>query len=176
MKRSIGMWQLMGFLSTSLGGTLLHFLYEWLGESVWVAPFSGVNESTWEHMKLLFFPTFIFAIIQSFFFKDRKDFWCVKLRGTLLGLLLIPVIFYTYNGAIGRSPDWLNISIFFISAATAYIYETRKFNLQELPCRFSKLAFSALCIIALLFVLFTFRTPQLGIFQDPLTGSYGLSL
>ena len=176
MKRSIGMWQLMGFLSTSLGGTLLHFLYEWLGESVWVAPFSGVNESTWEHMKLLFFPTFIFAIIQSFFFKDRKDFWCIKLRGTLLGLLLIPVIFYTYNGAIGRSPDWLNISIFFISTAAAYIYETRKFNSQELPCRFSKLAFSALCIIALLFVLFTFRTPQLGIFQDPLTGSYGLSL
>ena len=175
MKRSIGAWQLAGFGVTSLGGTLLHFLYEWLGESVWIAPFSGVNESTWEHMKLLFFPTFIFAIIQSFFFKERKDFWRVKLRGTLLGLSLIPLIFYTYNGVIGKSPDWLNISIFFISAAAVYIYETRKFNSKELPCRFPKCAFSALCILALLFVLFTFRTPQLGIFQDPLTGSYGLS-
>ena len=31
-----------------------------------------------------------------------------------------------------------------------------------------------LCIIALLFVIFTFRTPMLGIFQDPLTGAYGI--
>jgi hypothetical protein len=53
MKRSIGIWQLAGFAATSLGGTLLHFLYEWLGEAVWIAPLSGVNESTWEHMKLL---------------------------------------------------------------------------------------------------------------------------
>ena len=77
MKRHIGLWQLMGFAVTALGGTLLHFLYEWLDGAKWIAPFSGVNESTWEHMKLLFWPMFIFAIVQSFFFRDRKDFWCV---------------------------------------------------------------------------------------------------
>lgn len=112
MKRSIGFWQLIGFAVTSLGGTLLHFLYEWLDEAVWIAPFSGVNESTWEHMKLLFWPMFIYAIVQSFFFRDRENFWCIKLRGILLGLVLIPVIFYTYNGVIGKSPDWFNIAIF----------------------------------------------------------------
>ena len=115
MKRTIGLWQLMGFAVTSLGGTLLHFLYDWLNKSALVAPFSGVNESTWEHMKLLFWPMFIYSIVQSFFCKDRKDFWCIKLRGILLGLILIPIIFYTYNGVIGRSPDWINIAIFFIS-------------------------------------------------------------
>ena len=46
MKRSIGLWELMGFAVTSLSGTLLHFLYEWLDEAVWIAPISGVNEST----------------------------------------------------------------------------------------------------------------------------------
>ncbi|MBR7099452.1 MAG: hypothetical protein IKC59_08555 [Clostridia bacterium] len=81
MKRSIGLWQLFGFAVTSLLGTLLHFLYEWLGEAVWIAPISGVNESTWEHMKLLFWPMLLYAIAESFFFRDRKDFWCVKLRG-----------------------------------------------------------------------------------------------
>ena len=121
MKRSIGLWQFVGFGTASLGGTLLHFLYEWTGESILLAPFSGVNESTWEHMKLLFVPMFIFAIVQSFFFKDRADFWCVKLRGILLGIILIPVLFYTYNGVIGSSPDWINIVIFFISAAISYI-------------------------------------------------------
>ena len=173
MKRTVWIWQLMGFAVTSLGGTLLHFLYEWLGEAVWIAPFSGVNESTWEHMKLLFFPMLLFAIVQSRFFRDRKDFWCVKLRGILLGELLIPVIFYTYNGVIGRSPDWINIAIFFIAAAITYLYETKRFQKEKTRCRNPKIAIGILCAVALLFVIFTFLPPQIGIFEDPLTGGYG---
>ena len=174
MKRSVGVWQLAGFAATSLLGTLLHFLYDWLGESVFAAPFSGVNESTWEHMKLLFWPMFLFACVQSFFFRGREDFWCVKLRGILLGIALIPVIFYTYNGVIGRSPDWINIAIFFVSAAVAYVYETRRFNNQKAACKHPRRALATLCIIGLLFVLFTFATPKIGIFKDPLTSSYGI--
>ena len=173
MKRSINLWQLMGFAVTSLVGTLLHFLYDWT-DSVWIAPFSGVNESTWEHMKLLFWPMFLYAIVQSFFFGDRGDFWCVKLKGTLLGLALIPIIFYTYNGVIGRSPDWINIAIFFISAAVAYLYEARWLSDGATSCKHPKRALSLLCLLAVLFVLFTFVTPQISIFKDPLTGSYGI--
>ena len=174
MKRSIGISQWIGFGVTAAGGTILHFLYDWLGVAVWIAPFSGVNESTWEHMKLLFWPTFIFAIVQSFFFRDRENFWCIKLRGILLGLSLIPIIFYTFNGTIGKSPDWINIAIFFISAAATYIYETRLFYSDTVHCKSSKLAFTVLCVIGLMFAVFTFRTPKLGIFLDPLTGSYGI--
>ena len=172
MKQSIGLWQLWGFAVTSLGGTILHFLYEWVGEAAWIAPLSGVNESTWEHMKLLFWPMILFAAVQSLFFKDRRDFWCVKLRGILLGLVLIPVIFYTYNGVVGKSPDWLNIAIFFISAAIAYFREWRLFNSEQGRCKMPKLAVALLSVIALLFVVFTFWTPEIGIFQDPLTGTY----
>ena len=174
MKRSISMWEFVGFGVAAAGGTLLHFLYDLLGGAKWIAPFSGVNESTWEHMKLLFWPMFIYAIVQSFFLRDREDFWCVKLRGILLGLALIPIIFYTYNGVIGKSPDWINIAIFFISASAAYIYETRLFNSGKVKCKSSKLAFAVLCVIALLFAVFTFRTPEIGIFLDPLTGRYGI--
>ena len=174
MKRSIGAWQLLGFAVTALGGTILHFLYDWLGKAVWIAPFSGVNESTWEHMKLLFWPAFIFAVIQSFFFKERKDFWCIKLRGIIWGLSLIPIIFYTYNGVIGKSPDWINIAIFFISAALAFIYETRQLNNGTTRCKNPKLAIALLCFIAALFVLFTFKPPMLEIFRDPLTGTFGI--
>ena len=175
MKRSIGLWQLVGFSVTSLGGTLLHFLYDWLGEAVWIAPISGVNESTWEHMKILFVPMFAFAIAESFFFQDCKSFWCVKLRGIVLGILLIPVLFYTYNGAIGKSPDWLNIAIFFVSAAIAYVYEARQFLESKTACKHPKLALLPLFILAVLFVVFTFATPKIGIFKDPLTGFYGIS-
>ena len=174
MKREIGIWQLFGYALTSVGGTLLHFLYEWTGNAVWAAPFSGVNESTWEHMKLLFFPMFVFAIVQSFFFRNREEFWCVKLRGILLGQVLIPVLFYTYNGVIGPSPDYINIAIFFISAAIAFIYETRQFKSESTVCRRPRLAIGVLCVIALLFVVFTFATPEIGIFKDPLTGTYGI--
>lgn len=167
MKKRIIRWQAIGFLTTSILGTILHFLYEWLNEAVWIAPFSSINESTWEHMKLLFWPTFIFAIVQSFFFKERKDFWCVKLRGILLGLVLIPTVFYFYNGVIGKSPDWFNISIFFISAAILYIYEARLFTSEKLSCKSPKAAVFILCVIAFLFVYFTFKTPQLNIFMAP---------
>jgi hypothetical protein len=125
-------------------------------------------------MKLLFWPMLFFAAVQSLFFPERTDFWCVKLRGILLGLGLIPVIFYTYNGVIGRSPDWINIAIFFVSAALAYLYETRLFQNGGLRCKSPKLPITALCAIALLFALFTFFTPQIGIFKDPLTGTYGI--
>ena len=138
MKRTVWLWQLIGFAITALGGTLLHFLYELTNKAVWVAPFSGVNESTWEHMKLLFWPMFIFAIIQSFFFKGYENFWCAKLYGTLLGLAAIPVFFYTYNGVIGKSPDWINITIFFVSAALAYVCEAKWLKNGNLRCKSKK--------------------------------------
>jgi hypothetical protein len=125
-------------------------------------------------MKLLFWPMLAFAAVQSFSFKDRGDFWCIKLRGILLGMLLIPVIFYTYNGAVGRSPDWLNIAIFFVSAAAAYLYEARLFEGGRVKCGSPKWAVAALVGLAALFVAFTFVTPEIGLFRDPLTGSYGI--
>ena len=174
MKKPIGLWQLMGFAVTALGGTLLHFLYDWFGENKWIALFSGVNESTWEHMKLLFWPMVVYAIIQSFFFRDRNDFWCIKLKGILLGLILIPVIFYTYNGVIEKSPDWINIAIFFVAASVTYIYETSLFNKESSKCNSPKLAITTLCIIGILFMIFTFTPLKIGFFRDPLSGTYGI--
>ena len=136
---------------------------------MFVAPFSAVNESTFEHMKLLFWPTFLFALIERVKFKDIKEFWCIKLRGIALGLVLIPVLFYSYNGIIGKSPDFINISIFFISAAVVYIYETRLFKSENFTCKNPKLSLLILCVIGVLFILFTFKTPTLEIFKDPLT-------
>ena len=174
MKRDLSLWQFAGFALTGLGGTLLHFLYDWTNQSILIAPFSGVNESTWEHMKLLYFPTLIFALVQSRFFKSYENFWCIKFWGLLAGLIAIPTIFYTYNGAIGKSPDWLNIAIFFISAACAYIYEARLFRKSALTCKNPSLAVVLLVFLALCFTVFTFTAPKAGIFRDPLTGNYGI--
>lgn len=174
MKKSLRIPQLFGFALTSLGGTLLHFLYEWTGGSVFVAPFSGVNESTWEHMKLLFFPMVIFAVIEGLFFREWQGFWWMKLYGILFGIMLIPLLFYTYNGVIGKSPDWINISIFFISAALSYIFEVWLAERGHLPEGSRRIPQIILIGVAILFILFTFLTPRLNIFKDPITGRYGI--
>ena len=174
MKQASSLWQLAGFALTTLGGTLLHFLYDWTGGSILVAPFSGVNESTWEHMKLLFWPLFLFALIQRLFFKEQENYWCVKLFGILLGLVLIPVLFYTYNGVFGKSPDWINIAIFYITALLVFLFEWWAFKNDRLQCKYPPFAFAGICIIGVLFVVFTFAPPQIPLFQDPLTGTAGL--
>ncbi len=158
MKQNLSLWQFAGFTLTSLGGTLLHFLYDLTNKSLLAAPFSAVNESTWEHMKLLYFPMLVFALVQSRFFKEYENFWCIKLVGILTGLTLIPVLFYTFNGAFGKTPDWINISVFFLSTAMAFFLETRLFRKNTLPCRMPRLAFTVICFIGILFVIFTFIT------------------
>ena len=174
MKQASSLWQWAGFGLATLGGTLLHFLYDWTGESIWVAPFSGVNESTWEHMKLLFWPLFLFALVQRLFFREQKNYWCVKLAGILLGLVLIPVLFYTYNGAFGKSPDWVNIAIFYVVAAVVFLFEWWAFKWDRLRCEYPWVAFVAICLIGVMFVVFTFVPPGIPLFEDPLIGTYGL--
>ncbi len=173
MKRKIDLWQLAGFAGISVLGTLLHFLYD-LTKIPPAALFSSTNESTWEHMKLLFFPMLLFAIAESFFLgRDFESFWCIKLKGTVLGVMLIPIIFYTLNGVFGPTPDFVSIALFFVSAAVALIFEARLFKKGSIPCRYEKLCFSTLCLIAVAFWVFTFMTPKLPIFKDPVSGSYG---
>lgn len=174
MKRSFGLWQLFGFAVTSFLGTVLHFLYEWSDKALWIAPFSGVNESTWEHMKLLFWPMLLFAVFQYPFFRERKDFWNIKLCEIIIGLILIPIIFYTYNGVIGKSPDWVNIAIFFVCAMISYICEARLFKSKRHAAKNPRYAILLLSVIAMLFILFTFRTPKIGIFRDPISGGFGI--
>ena len=167
MKQNLSLWQFGGFAFTALGGVLLHFLYDWSGQSILIAPFSGINESTWEHMKLIYYPMFIFSILQSRYFKGYKNFWCVKLVGILTGLALIPIIFYTYNGVFGKSPDWVNISIFFISAAVAFYLEYHMFKENTFSCKRPWLPFYIICFVGVLFVVFTFAPPGIPLFQNP---------
>lgn len=156
MKRDLRLWMWLGMTFTSVSGTLFHFLYEWIGKSPFAAPFSAINESTWEHMKLLYLPLFIVAIIQKQFFKGTDNFWCIKLIGLTAGLLFIPIVFYTYNGAIGASPDWLNITIFFVATGLVFLLETALFKKNTFSCFPPHFALFMFYFIGLLFMVFSF--------------------
>ncbi len=177
MKHSVSNWQLGGFLFTAALGTFLHFLFDLTGQN-WVAGlFSAVNESIWEHMKLLFYPMFLFAMLENRLWgRENPQFWCIKLLGILLGLVLIPVLYYTYSGILGENIDWINIAIFFVTAAVSYRFETVLLQ-RGCTCRLqSDAALVVLWLLAAVFTLFTFRPPLIPLFQDPQTGTYGLQL
>ncbi len=172
----VARWQLGGFLFVCAAGTALHFLYQWSGESVAAAPFAAVNESVWEHMKLLFWPMLLWAGAERAVLGGySRGFWPAKALGTLLGLALIPALYYTYTGALGVSVMWVDIAIFFVAAAAAFLAETRMLS-RDWRCRGGARA-SALVLLLLLsaaFVLCTFVPPRFPLFRDPVTGFYGL--
>ena len=174
MKKSIPYWQMGGFVFTAIVGTLLHFLFDWIDGNVVAALFSAVNESIWEHLKLLFYPMVVFALLEYFFWaKDVDSFWCIKLIGILIGLVLIPVVYYTYTGILGVNADWFNITIFFLVAGIVYWVETKLFQ-NDFTCSVgSKLAVALILLIAVTFTVFTFAPPLIPFFQDPITGTYG---
>ena len=172
----VARWQLGGFLFVCAAGTALHFLYQWSGESVAAAPFAAVNESVWEHMKLLFWPMLLWAGAERAVLGGySRGFWPAKALGILLGLALIPALYYTYTGALGVSVMWVDIAIFFVAAAAAFLAETRMLA-RDWRCRGGARA-SALVLLLLLsaaFVLCTFVPPRFPLFWDPVTGFYGL--
>lgn len=162
-------WCAGGVVATAILGTVLHFLYEWTGESAVTKPFSATDESTWQHMKIMYFPMVIYGVVQWFFFrKEHPCFALVKLVGIAVGVLLIPVMFYTYNGAFGRSPDWLNITIFMLSAIGGYATEYALFKRGK-PCsKWCNLALFGVVAIGVLMVVFTYLPPNLPLFKSPI--------
>ena len=175
MKKSLSLWQLAGFLFTAVAGVLLHFLYDWSKQSTFIAPFSAVNESIWEHLKLLFFPMLAYTLIESRYIgRDYKNFWCVKLLGIVSGLVMIVVLYYTINGVLGGTPDWVNIAIFFVSTAFTYYLETLLLNGGYIKCNSPKKAILILILIGVVFAVFTFIPPNIPLFEDPITKQFGI--
>lgn len=91
-----------GILFVLVSGSLTHFFYEWSGHNPIVGLFTPVNESIWEHMKLLFFPMLAYSFFMVF--KLKADYPCIRSAlcfGILAGTLCIPILFYTYTALLG---------------------------------------------------------------------------
>lgn len=176
MRKRLFFWELAGFLFTSALGSLLHFVYEWSGGSLAVAVVSGVNESTWEHMKLLFVPMFLFSVVQACVLgKNYPNFLAVRAVSILTGLALIPVLYYTYTGAWGQMRDWANIAVFFLAALGAFLLDFYLLRRNRLSAPWQQvLGLIVLWALAFCFVWCTFRPPHIALWRDPLTGTYGI--
>ena len=101
-----------GILFTAILGTLSHFFYDWTGQGALIGLVSPVNESTWEHMKLVFFPLLLWTLLASPGLSgEYPAISGALLLGNILGTLSIPVLFYTYTGILGRDVfRWTSLS------------------------------------------------------------------
>ena len=167
-------WQIITIFICLILGILLHFTYEWAGENIIVGIFSAVNESTWEHLKLAFYPMLIMAIIGYFIIGDRCDnYWIAQALGIITSLIFIISFFYTYRGIIGINIDSLNIGSFFIAIFLGE-YITYKILISNKSYNAEKVSVIFLIILLFSFILYTFSPPEIPLFEDPKNGSFGI--
>jgi hypothetical protein len=159
---------IVGILFTLIAGTLLHFLYEWSGKNPFTALFSPVNESVWEHTKLLFFPALLYTFFEIIvLFKTSGSFLTARLAGILLGIFFMISSFFTYTGITGKSFLVLDILIFIISVLTAFLV-SRYLEVHHPGFRLPLLAnYALLLFLVICFFAFTFNPPALPLFQPP---------
>lgn len=93
--------------------------------------------------------------------------------GILTGLVLVPVLYYTYTGALGVSADRFNVTIFFLTAGIVFWLETK--YLQRIStCRIGLgVTVAVLCLIAAAFTVLAFVPPHIPLFPAPVSGTYG---
>ncbi len=171
-------WSIAGMLFTLILGILLHFTYAWSEGNLLVAIFSVVNESIWEYLKLLFTPMFLFAILEFFAYgSELPNFIPVRLLSILLGMITITTIFYTYVGIMGDHVLVSDIGIFILGILAAYSFSYKMLQTGYLSSSVAVAAgLAGLLILLICFFIFTFNPPQLPLFQDPFSLSYGISL
>ncbi|MEG1242018.1 MAG: DUF6512 family protein [Oscillospiraceae bacterium] len=173
-----GWWILLGIPGLFLLGTLSHFAFDALGKSPIIGAFFPVNESVWEHLKLLLLPLILWWSLYYLFrgkkYGIHKNRW---FGGALIALLsslfAIPLLYYFYTGAFGLELMWVDILILLLALFVGQLLGLHYFRRgRGIDFRLVIVIFIALI---LLFALFTFYPPPLPLFKDSVSGGYGIS-
>ena len=164
-KNSILIFEIISTIFVMVLGTLLHFTYKWSNNNMLVGIFSPINESIWEHLKLMFFPLLITIIIGYLYKgKDIDNYLSSKVIGTIVMLSFTIVFYYTYSGILGTNYTGVDVSIFFIAVAlgqyVSYKLMKTKFHGNNIT------ATIILLVLLLCFVIFTFFPPNIALFKD----------
>ena len=178
-KNTVEKWILLGIPVLSIIGSLMHFVYEWSGNSVLVGIFAPTNESVWEHLKLSFWPALIWWFLGYYFLNKSNGFltvqWFVSCAiAELVYPLVILSFYYTYTGALGIESLILDIFSFFLAVAVGQGLAFHLFKYAKLSHYSLYIAIVILISLATAFTIFTFGPPHLPMFKESLTGKYGI--
>ena len=175
MLKKILLYEIIGTAFIIFLGSAMHFTFEMSGSQAIVGAFSAVNESVWEHLKLAFWPSLIWLLIEYFPLKqETKNFFTAKTIGTYLMVATIPIIFYSYTPFTGESIFAIDISSFIVAVIVGQILSYKLLTYKQLNQKLNKIAIAAMVLLGIAFIVFTFYPPQLEIFKDSATGKYGI--
>ncbi|WP_127837283.1 DUF6512 family protein [Clostridium prolinivorans] len=113
-------WIIKGVPAIFLIGTFMHFLYDLSGKNIIVGLIAAVNESVWEHLKLVLLPiicwwSFYYFIKCKKYNIDKNKWFTSALVAVLTALITIPLLYYFYTEAFGIEILAVDISILFLA-------------------------------------------------------------
>lgn len=151
---------ILAYVFVAVTGTVFHFGYDWLQQNKIAGYFFPVNESTWEHMKLVYLPMLLCTWL---FVKKMPPQWML---GNLAGTWVIPVLFYTYRGILGFGVSAIDIATFYLAVFVAFwiIYHTLDAKWSYTVCSILRIL---VIVQGIAFVIFTYNPLGLGIFAEP---------
>ena len=175
MKKYVLRWETFGIIFVFLLGALLHFVFEWSGESRIVGLFASVNESVWEHFKQGFWPMCLYAAIEYRFLRERiKNFLTAKAVAVYIIPIITGLVFYGYTAIIGEEILIVDIFIFLIAIIVGQLTSYKLMTSAKLRKYTNIISTFFIILLALILMLFTFYPPHLPIFLDANTRTYGI--
>jgi len=154
---------------------LSHFIYEWLPNNLFSILFP-VNESIWEHMKLLVTPVLIFSLIEYVIYKKKdisyNNFILSYSISMIVGIIIYLLIYLPIDYIFGHSAIFA-ISLLFI---TFVIIEIISYYIM----RYKDIKYSniiGLLIIVFMYIVFgylTYNPVQIDLFYDTSKKIYGI--
>lgn len=175
MTYNVFFWELFGAIFISVTGALMHFVYDWSNQYKPLALIAAVNESTWEHLKIAFWPALIYSILEYIPISNlTNNFIIAKAACLLIIPISIIIMFYTYTTILKHNFLIADITIFVLSICFGQMASFKLVTMAKLPSFLTSLSLFVIVLLVIQFSLFTFLPPKLPIFKDPVHGGYGI--
>ncbi len=156
-----------GILFTFILGCLLHFTYKLSGNHLLIGLFTPVNESVWEHLKLLFYAWLFYGLICYQLLKPHiHNYWYGLSLAILCGNLFILILFYTYSGIMGRPILFIDILTYLASCLIAAYVFYKQLCIPKASKCYNILGMIFLIGMILLFAYFTYSPLSIPLFVD----------
>ena len=173
---NLATWALIGAAFSLIVGVLMHYVYDYSKQNRIIAIFGSVNESVWEHLKLIFWPMIFFGIIEFFSYGENiESFIPIRSLSIFIGMFIITVVYYVSSRLLKNNTMIINIATFVLAIIFSYFFSLQIF-LNNIPyiTFFSTLGWVLLPILIISFFLFTFFPPKIDIFHCPQDNHYGI--
>lgn len=172
-------WILLGIPFLWIMGFVFHSIYDYSGNIIIIGVFCPVNESVWEHLKLVLYPTLIWFGI-GYLILSKKSIisgtkWTICTTiSIIISSMFIIAFYYSYTGALGIESMVLDIlslilGVLLSQCISLHFYKYGKENDITLY-----ICIILLGLLVFIFSYFTFYPPKLPIFMDSSNGKYGI--